>query len=136
MSVGRPPYTITTGVDFVNARAYIKNAMERGDISQVSGYMTFRNADTAEKLQAWCNDYLDADQFEKLKTAVRVARKRSRDYKRQPRKSVDLSWPAWMALSRLAEERGVTLSEAVLLMEDAYCQVFDAKKTEVTKKPA
>jgi len=133
MAAGRPPYSITTGVDYVNARTYIKNAMERGDISQAAGYITFRNADSAEKLQVWCDDNLDTDQFEKLKTAVRVARKRSRDYKQQPRKSVDLSWPAWMALSRIAEERGVTLSDAVLMMEASYNRERDAAmKKKVT----
>jgi macrodomain Ter protein organizer (MatP/YcbG family) len=101
--------------------------MDRGDISSVNGYQLFRNAETADKLQAWCDNYLPEDDFERLKSAVRAARKRSRDYKTTARKvNLTLDHAAHLRLSMTAEELGMTLSEAILELEDMYWKAKDA----------
>lgn len=56
---GRKPYTITPA-DYANARRYLDNAMQHGDLGTADGYITYRQAYTAELLQAWCDDYLPA----------------------------------------------------------------------------
>lgn len=123
---GRKPYTITA-TDLSNARRYIDNAMRRGDISTAGGYSAYQRADTAEALQSWCDDYLPPTLWPKLKNAVLAARKRTRDYEstRQKRR-VDLDHIAYVRLSALAHERNLTLSETVLLLEDAYYRALDA----------
>ena len=130
---GRPPYTITQK-DYASAQRYIMNAMTRGDISGVDGYMAFRQADTPDLLQAWCDDYLPAHSFEKLKRAVMAARKRSRDYKNKRSKvGVDLDFHAHLCLSSLADELDKTLSETILIMEEAYWKANDAGLLEKGK---
>jgi macrodomain Ter protein organizer (MatP/YcbG family) len=117
---GRPPYQITQS-DYFYARRYIDRAMQRGDISSVDGYRKFRNAETPEKLQGWCDDYLSDDVFEKLKRAVRAARKRSRDYRATSRKvNITLDHGAYIRLSMMAENLGMTLSNAVIELEEFY----------------
>jgi len=129
---GRPAYRITRN-DFAAARRYIENAMERGDISKAGGYMAFRRAGTPELLQTWCDDYLQADTFRKLKGAVLAARKRSRDYNTPRTKvSVDLDHYAHLRLASLAEELGKTLSDTVVLLEEVYWKARDAG---VLKRP-
>lgn len=103
------------------------NAMTRDDISNVDGYMAFRQADTPDLLQAWCDDYLPARTFKKLKCAVIAARKRSRDDKNKRSKvGVDLDFHAHHRLSSLAEKLDKTLSETILIMEEAYWKAKDA----------
>ncbi|MCG7952665.1 MAG: hypothetical protein N0E56_15815 [Candidatus Thiodiazotropha endolucinida] len=117
---GRPRYRITK-MDFAAAKSYIRNAMTRGDISSVDGYIAFRNAETPEELQAWCDDYLKDKVFEKLKRAVFAARRRSRDYKSTRQKvGVDLDYYAHLHLSELAKELDMSLSDTVLMLEDVY----------------
>ncbi len=123
---GRSPYKITQK-DYASARRYIMNAMTRDDISNVDGYMAFRQAETPDLLQAWCDDYLPARTFEKLKCAVIAARKRSRDAKNKRAKiGVDLDFRAHLSLSLLADELDKTLSETILIMEEAYWKAKDA----------
>ena len=123
---GRPPYQITRQ-DLSFARRYISRAMDRGDISSVDGYRIFHNAETPEQLQAWCDDYLSDEVFEKLKRAVRAARKRSRDWKSTAKKvNVTLDHVAHLRLSMAAEELGMTLSDAILEIEDTYWKAKDA----------
>ena len=55
--MARPRYQITQQ-DYAAAWRWISNAMDRDDISNVDGYMEFRQAGTPELLQAWCDDYL------------------------------------------------------------------------------
>jgi macrodomain Ter protein organizer (MatP/YcbG family) len=118
--MGRPAYKITDS-DYVIAYNYIADGMTRGDISDTNGYMRFRNADTADKLQAWCDDYLEKESWQRLKNAVLAARKRQRDrVARRRKKSVDLDWNAWLCLSSMAREEGRTLSEMILAMDDVY----------------
>lgn len=66
---GRKSYVITPA-DYPLARRYIDHAMHRGEIGTANGYMTYRQACTAEALQAWCDDYLPAAAWPKLKNAV------------------------------------------------------------------
>jgi len=120
--MARPAYKITEE-DYQFAYDYIEGAMARGEISSSEGYTRFRNADTAKKLQAWCDDYLVMKDklWKKLKNNILAARKRARDYDtEQQKKRVDLDWQAWLRLSSMAEEEGRTLSEMILAFEDVY----------------
>lgn len=118
--MARPKSKITKS-DHLSAKAYIQNAMDRGDISSVDGYIEFRNADTPERLQSWCETYLDDDQWHNMKTAIRVQRKRYRDYKSPKRKiSIDLDKDAWLLINSMAKEEGRTLSEMVKAYDDVY----------------
>lgn len=117
---GRPSYKITQQ-DYSYAWRYIDRAMQEGDISSVTGYMAFRNAHDAELLQTWCDDYLPKDVFEKMKRAIRASRKRSRDYRTTQRKvGIDLDHAAHLHLSSLANELGMSLSDTILHLEEAY----------------
>ncbi len=124
--MGRPKYQITQQ-DHGAAWRWISNAMERGDISSVDGYMEFRKATTPALLQTWCDDYLSQEAFKRMKNALLAARKRSRDYKHSKKKvGVDLDHLAHLRLSMLAEELDKTLSETILIMDEAYRKAEDA----------
>lgn len=64
-------------------------------------------------LNAWCEKWLDSAQWTQLKNAIRAARKRTADLKRDPPKSVTLSHRAWQILSELARHDGLTLSALI-----------------------
>lgn len=124
--MGRPKYQITRQ-DFASARRWITNAMERDEISNVDGYMDLRQAHSPELLQAWCDFYLPQEAYKKMKNALLAARKRSRDYRHSKKKvGVDLTHLAHLRLSMLAEELGKTLSETILIMDEAYQRAEDA----------
>jgi macrodomain Ter protein organizer (MatP/YcbG family) len=124
--MARPAFKIMSK-DFTAARRYIMNAMDRGDLSSVEGYTAFRNAEKAEQLQQWCDDYMSSDVFEKMKRAIRAARKRSKDWKTTTKKvGVDLDHAAHLHLSSVADELGVTLSDAILILEETYWKAKDA----------
>lgn len=124
--VGRKPYVITPA-DYSLARRYLDRVMQRGEISTADGYMANRQAHTADALQAWCDDYLPRAVWLRLKNAVLATRKRTRDYKTvRQKKRGDLDHLAYLRLTSLAEERKLTLSETVLLLEDAYYRALDA----------
>ena len=124
--MGRPKYQITRQ-DFAAARRWIVNARERDEISNVHGYMDFRQATTPELLQTWCDEYLPEEALKKMKNALLAARKRSRDYRHAKKKvGVDLDHLAHLHLSSLAEELGKTLSETILILEEAYWKAKDA----------
>ena len=124
--MGRPKYQITRQ-DHAAAWRWIANAMDREEISNVHGYMDFRRATTPELLQAWCDEYLSPEDVKKMKNAILAARKRSRDYKNKRVKyGVDLDHLAHLHLSSLAEELGKTLSETILILEEAYWKAKDA----------
>ena len=124
--MGRPKYQITRQ-DFAAARRWIVNARERDEISNVHGYMDFRQASTPELLQAWCDEYLPEEALKKMKNALLAARKRSRDYRHSKKKvGVDLTHLAHLRLSMLAEELDKTLSETILIMDEAYLRSEEA----------
>ena len=124
--MGRPKYQITRQ-DHAAAWRWIANAMDREEISNVHGYMDFRQATTPELLQAWCDEYLPEEALKKMKNALLAARKRSRDYKVSKKKvGVDLDHLAHLHLSSLAEELDKTLSETILIMEEGYIRARDA----------
>lgn len=131
---GRSVYRLTSA-DFGPAVRYLERARALGAISSSEGYGQWSLAKTTpERLQAWCDDYLPEHIWGRLRNAVRQARKRSRDYKRRPRHSIDLSHPAWVALTRVAGEMGgVTLSEAVMRLEIGYDLARDAGLLEKQK---
>ena len=117
------PNTRSPGRTIAAARRWIVNARERDEISNVDGYMDFRQAATPELLQAWCDEYLPEEALKKMKNALLAARKRSRDYKNKRVKyGVDLDHLAHLRLSSLAEELGKTLSETILILEEAYLE--------------
>jgi macrodomain Ter protein organizer (MatP/YcbG family) len=117
---GRPAYQLTE-TDFGAAVRYIESARQRGEVSTADGYTSWLRASTPEALQAWCDEYLPGEIWRKMLGSLRQARKRSRDHRRAPVHRVDLSHPAWVALTRTAQEMGgITLSEAVLRLEEAY----------------
>jgi macrodomain Ter protein organizer (MatP/YcbG family) len=123
---GRPAYRLTAA-DFGAAVRYIERARQRGEVGTAHGYASWLKAATPEALQAWCDEYLPADIWRKMMGALRQARKRARDYRKAPVHRVDLSHPAWVALTRTAGEMGgVTLSEAVLRLEEAYSRADGA----------
>jgi macrodomain Ter protein organizer (MatP/YcbG family) len=123
---GRPRYRLTDA-DFGRAVRYIDAARKRGEVNMSEGYHQWLQATTAEALQIWCDDYLPKDVWRRLLITLRQDRKRSRDYRRAPVHRVDLSHAAWVALSRAAKEMGgVTLSEAVLRLEQGYDLAKDA----------
>ena len=73
-------------------------------------------------LNEWCEKWLDSRQWTQLKNAIRAARKRTADMKRDPPKSVTLSRKAWRIISDLAKRDGVTLSA---LIEDRLGKEWD-----------
>ena len=118
--MARPKSTLTSA-DLEFATDYITNAMERGELSKSAGYTSFKKAKTPESLQAWCDDYLTPDQWDKMKTAIRVQRKRVKDFRTLKQKiSVDLDKEAWQMLSSMAKEEGRTLSEMIKAYDDVY----------------
>ena len=65
--------------------------------------------------------------YKKMKNALLAARKRSRDYRHAKKKvGVDLTHLAHLHLASLAEELGKTLSETILILEEAYWKAKDA----------
>ena len=124
--MGRPAYKIKKS-DFWTAYHYIKNAMNREDISRVDGYTAFRSADTPELLQAWCDDYMNSEQWKNLKNSIWVSRKRAKDYKTsKQKKQVDLDLYAWQRLKDRAEENDLSLSEMILKMDEVMNRAGDA----------
>lgn len=128
--MGRPAYQITR-TDFADARQYILNAMNRDEISNSDGWAALRQSDTPELLQRWCDDYLSPEIFKKLKNAVLAARKRSK----KPKIGVDLTHTAHLRLSSLSSELGLTLSEAIITLEETYWLAVDAGLVKKKLKP-
>ncbi len=123
--MARPKYTITKQ-DYYYASRYLIRAMDRGDVSSATGYDSFRTVTDAETLQAWCDNYLPQEVFVKMQRAIRAARKRSRDYRSMKRKvGIDLDRVAHIRLSALADDMNMSLSDAIIFLEDKY---WDAKK--------
>jgi macrodomain Ter protein organizer (MatP/YcbG family) len=69
----------------------------------------------------WCQQWLDRDQQRQLQAAVRAARKRRRDQQghRDPPVNVTLSRQAWLILSTLARQEGLTLSQWLIVRHEA-----------------
>jgi macrodomain Ter protein organizer (MatP/YcbG family) len=62
-----------------------------------------------------------------MKNALLAARKRSRDYRHAKKKvGVDLTHLAHLRLSMLADDLGKTLSETILIMDEAYLRAEEA----------
>lgn len=69
----------------------------------------------------WCQQWLDRDQRLQLQAAVRAARRRHRNYQgdRDPPVNVTLSRQAWLILSTLARQEGLTLSQWLIARHEA-----------------
>jgi macrodomain Ter protein organizer (MatP/YcbG family) len=69
----------------------------------------------------WCQQWLERDQRRQLQAAVRAARKRRRDHcgDRDPPVNVTLSRQAWLILSTLARQEGLTLSQWLIARHEA-----------------
>ena len=64
-------------------------------------------------LNAWCEKWLDSAQWTQLKNAIRAARRREADLKRDPPKHITVSHQAWVILRDLSKSDGVTYSEFI-----------------------
>lgn len=135
--MARPRYRLKAQ-DFADARGYIERARARGDVSSVAGYQSFKAAEDAEHLQAWCDDYLSEEVWKKLLITLRQARKRSKDYKKfrgKRLRHIDVNYVAYGALERVIEDmgKGTTYSKAIERMEECY---WEMKEHEVQDAPA
>ncbi len=114
---GRPSYKITQQ-DYRYAARYLIRASVRGEIRISDGY---HDTHDAASLQAWCENHLPEKIYEKMKLAIRAARKRDRDDRTLQRKvGVDLDRAAHIHLSSLAKELELSLSDTVLLLVETY----------------
>ncbi|RIY32924.1 hypothetical protein CKF54_03740 [Psittacicella hinzii] len=85
-----------------------------------------------EQIEKWVEEHLNPDLVKKLDMAVRARRKRADDNEvvLYAKKSVFLEYEAWKVLSELSTAKGVSLSEAILLLE----KFVDKEKLESYKK--
>ena len=69
----------------------------------------------------WCQHWLDRAPRRQRQAAVRAARKRRRDLRpdRDPPVNVTLSRPAWLILTTLAHQEGLTLSQWLIARHEA-----------------
>src|SRR5690606_36921379 len=78
--------------------------------------VTFMRADTPEKLQAWCDDYLPNSLWVALRSSIRKARSRQLERRRSaPQRNVTISikGSAQAVLEELSESTGRTYSELI-----------------------
>jgi len=112
--MGRPKYTITPA-DSSFARRWVEAKLANpawlgsNDSWQAHQNLAERS-ETAEELNAWCEQWLDTTHWTQLKNAVRAARKRART---DDAVSVTLSRNAWGILSYWAEKDACTLSQVI-----------------------
>lgn len=99
--------------------------MTLDEIIRWYGYAAFRSVNTPELLQAWCDDYLDPDQWKKLKNSIWASRKRGRGYKIRKKKQVDLDLYTWQRLKERAEEHNLNLSDMILKMDEIMDRAED-----------
>ncbi len=111
--MARPQYKIKTKQDFILARQLIRSAMQKETIDQYSGYTPFLNADSPEKLQTWCEDYLDDKQWTRLRNNIRKTR--SNEGRPFPDKEakVSIKNSALDVLKEVQEKTDLTYSEII-----------------------
>ena len=76
-------------------------------------FITIAKKPTAKKLNEWCENYLNKEQWKKLKGAIRAKRKRSTTKPDDKKISTDLDFNAWRMLSAVAKSEKITLSQAI-----------------------
>lgn len=123
--MARKKYTISES-DYLVAKTYIERKfgtdlewflsfLPPGDISQCKATF-FSDITNPDSLNGWCETYLGSKQWEQLKTAVRIARKRKRDSHNSDKKPkhIALSRQAWVILRNLSQKEGITISEIII----------------------
>ena len=120
---GRKPFQITTDSDFLWAFQYLERKIHKGDIDDV-WLPKLRRVKSPEQIQNWCDEYLTEKEWGQLIAARRRQAFRDRNWKpkNKPRKykSYDLHWRAHSALEEIAKENDLTISQAVLYLQDVY----------------
>lgn len=88
------------------------------------------------KVNEWIQTHIDAGLENRLKQAMRAKRKRhfNAEHQHTRKKSIDLEFLVWQSLAKLAQRRGITLSDMiVLLIEDAERKEQYSAKIDVLK---
>lgn len=111
-------YVITPS-DLSFARTYLrrKSAMYPNWIETVDAHTSLPDSSRdAITLSRWCQQWLNPEQWQQLKAAIRAARYRRRQHSsaRDPDVHVRLTRRAWKMLSDLAQRDGVTLSDFIV----------------------
>ena len=119
----RAKYQVTDR-DYTHVSAYLSDKLQlqaidtRGDASVSVARRDFlgvvhsgQRKGRAERLNAWCEQYLPAAEWAKLKTAVR--KRRERWERHDQLKTITISAKAHRLLARISNRDGVTFSEAL-----------------------
>ncbi len=109
--MARPKYQITPA-DCSFARRWVEGKQANPAwLGNEQAYAAHQNLvereETASELNAWCEQWLNSQQWTQLKNAIRAGRRRTRV---DDDVSVTLSRNAWQILSFWAEQDGCTLS--------------------------
>jgi len=119
--MARQRYTITE-FDLSAAEKYLDRKLHEetlfdDDDQYLKAKRAFSKARSDEiKLNRWCENWLNTDQWIKLKASLRAARKRLNDYidDKGPPVTITLSREAWQMLSALSKRNQLTLSEFII----------------------
>lgn len=117
----RLQYRVTKD-DYHHVRAYLSERMESVEIFKEGSqwndwaaareeFREFFQRSSPDKLQRWCEQYLNEDTWAKLKTALRQRRRRWAKF--EDLKTITISAKAHKLLQRLAERDGATFSEVL-----------------------
>jgi len=112
--MGRARYTIRAE-DSNHAWRWLMHKMNDptwlGEAHSFNAYEQLQQLPTqdAAALNQWCEQHLHHRQWQKLKNAIRAARRRNTS----PMKTVNLTPAAWARLSQRAAREGCTLSEII-----------------------
>lgn len=116
----RPKYRIKNTTDYRIAIRYLDQKIsESGWIGGSASRHAKAASEYPEKkrgfnnLNEWCETWLTSDNWNQLKTTIRVSRMRIATKKSEKPVTVTLSRYAHRVLSELAEYEGITLSECI-----------------------
>jgi len=131
--MARNPYVITVkdrsaGENYISRKLHEETLFDN-DEYYPSARRSFSKARAdAEKLNRWCENHLNSEQWIQLKNAIRAARKRKNDQTgtNQPPATITISRDAWTVLSDLSKHHGLTLSEFIIKKhEKAWLKLWD-----------
>lgn len=122
--MGRPAYRIQSSQDTLAAEAWVENQLKKSAFwleTDNEGKTDFDRRYAAEQawkkkkrgseaVQEWCETWLRNEDWVKLKNAIRAARLTTE------KKSIEIDYPAWLALKDYAGRKELTLSEAILAL--------------------
>lgn len=121
----RAKYRIRTEEDYESAKRWLVKKFEQVGWPNVEdarkAQARFMLVETPESLQAWCDRYLTAQQWKRIRDYIRAARRNSDDYK-----SIKISANAWQILSDIAERDTLTYSD---IIEKHLVPIRDAETT-------